>query len=288
MMSYLHSLRDILNLGYHKSNRTGIDTISYFGMQFRYNMEEGFPILTTKKINFDAVKGELLGFIQGFDSAAQFRDMGVNIWNANANENKDWLDNPNRLGEDDLGRIYGVQWREWRVPQFKRDGSFNRNGQRSWLDQLATAINQIRETPESRRIIVSAWNPAELDMMALPPCHMMFQLNVRGEYLDLQMYQRSCDFFLGVPFNISSYALLLHMIAQVTNLKAGEFIHTLGDAHIYENHLTQVVLQMGRDPFPLPKLWLNPRIREIDDFELDDIKIENYQHHPFIKAEMAI
>jgi len=195
------------------------------------------------------------------------------IWAANANADY-WK--PKAKFEGDLGRVYGVQWRKWKNPEGKE------------IDQLANAIKLIKENPTSRRIIVSAWNPGELNQMALPPCHAFFQFFVADGKLSLQMYQRSCDMFLGVPFNIASYSLLLHMMAQVTNLKAGEFVHTLGDAHIYHNHFEQVKEQLARKPFPLPKLWLNPEIRNIDDFKMEDIKLENYESHPPIKAPMAV
>ena len=283
MMQYLHAMRDILNSDVDRKNRTGIDTRAIFGMQFRYDMANGFPIITTKKVNFDMVKGELLWFISGSSDVGELQEImnsDFTIWNANA-ESDYWK--PRARFEGDLGRIYGVQWRYWKS--------------REWhIDQLANAIENIKKVKEdptlsvARRIIVTAWNPAEIekDEVALPPCHMFFQFNVRGEYLDLQMYQRSCDMFLGVPFNISSYSLLLHMIAQVTGLKPGEFVHTLGDAHIYHNHFKQVVYQLMRDPYPLPELHINSAIKDINKFTMEDIYLVNYQHHPFIKAEMAV
>jgi len=281
MMQYLHALRDILNSDIDRPNRTGVDTRAIFGMQFRYNMANGFPIITTKKINFDMIKGELLWFISGSSDVNDLKKImnsDFTIWDANA-ESDYWK--PKARFEGDLGRVYGVQWRHWK----------------SWpwtIDQLRECVENIQKVKEdptlsvARRLIVTAWNPGEIEDMALPPCHMFYQFNVRGEYLDVQMYQRSCDMFLGVPFNISSYSLLLHMMAQVTGLKPGEFIHTLGDAHIYHNHFEQVVTQVVRDPYPLPQLWLNPKINNIDSFTMDDIKLIDYKHHPFIKADMAV
>ncbi len=290
---YLAALKQIRDTGIVKENRTGIKTRALFGMQIRYNLEEGFPILTTKRIAFNVVKGELLGFIRGYSSAAQFREVGVNIWDANANENMQWLRNPNREGDDDLGRIYGVQWRDWQscVEDRNLDWGHLCIGH---VDQLAEVIQNVKTVMENpsdssaRRLIVTAWNPEEIDQMALPPCHMFFQLNVRGEYLDLQMYQRSCDFFLGVAFNITSYSLLLSMIASVCGLKPGEFVHTMADAHIYENHLDAVEIQLSREGYVLPKLLVNPDVRSIDDFELEDIGLLGYEHHPSIAAPMAV
>ncbi len=281
MKQYLDAMEKILESGVDRPNRTGIDTRGLFGMQFRYDMADGFPIITTKKINFDMVKGELLWFITGSSNVNKLKEiMGTDstIWDANA-EAEYWKSKASFRG--DLGRVYGVQWREWRGVHYS-------------VDQLGECIENIKAVKENptlsvaRRLIVTAWNPAELQLMALPPCHMFFQFNVRGEYLDLQMYQRSCDMFLGVPFNISSYSLLLHMVAQVTGLRAGEFIHTLGDAHIYHNHFPQVNLQDERQTYELPELKLNPAINSIDDFRMEDIQLENYQYHPHIKATMAV
>jgi len=278
MKSYIKAVKDIANLGVDRSNRTGVDTRAIFGMQFRYDMLDGFPIITTKKINFDMVKGELLWFISGSSDVNDLKrimNSDFTIWNANA-ESDYWK--PKAKFKGDLGRVYGVQWRHWD----------------KHIDQLSDCIENIKKVKEdptlsvARRLIVTAWNPGDLDKMALPPCHMFFQFNVNGGYLDLQMYQRSCDFFLGVPFNISSYALLLHMAAQVTGLKAGDFIHTLGDAHIYHNHWEQVSTQIKREPYPLPTLKLNPEVDDIGGFKMGDIELVDYQYHPFIKAEMAV
>ncbi len=281
MKQYLDALRYILENGVDRQSRTGIKTRALFGMQMRYNMEDGFPAVTTKKLPWKSVASELLWFIEGSYDERRLaeilhgtRDLSkTTIWTANAQADY-WK--PKAKFEGDLGRIYGVQWRRWKSPDGKES------------DQLAEAIRLIKENPTSRRIIVNAWNPGELQEMALPPCHSFFQFFVANNKLSLLMYQRSCDMFLGVPFNIASYSLLLNMVAQVTGLKPAEFIHVLADAHIYHNHFEQVKEQLTRKPFPLPKLWLNPEIKNIDNFKMDDIKLENYQYHPPIKAEMAV
>ncbi|MBI2653007.1 thymidylate synthase [Candidatus Woesearchaeota archaeon] len=281
MRQYLDALKYILENGIDRQNRTGITTRAVFGMQLRFNMEDGFPVVTTKKLPWKSVLSELLWFIEGSDDERRLAEIlhgtrdkeKTTIWAANA-EADYWM--PKAKFPGDLGRIYGVQWRKWKAPDGKE------------IDQLAEAIKLIKTNPTSRRIIVTAWNPGELEQMALPPCHAFFQFFVANGKLSLQMYQRSCDMFLGVPFNIASYSLLLHMAAQVTNLKPWEFIHTLADAHIYHNHFEQVKEQLSRKPFPLPKLWLNPEIKSIDDFTMNEIKLENYEHHPIIKAEMAV
>ena len=281
MKQYLDALKFVLENGIDRKDRTGIGTRAVFGMQLRFNLEDGFPAMTTKKLAWNSVASELLWFIEGSNDERRLaeilhgtRDVSKKtIWTANAEANY-WK--PKAKFEGDLGRVYGVQWRKWKSPDGKE------------TDQLANAVKMIKENPTSRRIIVTAWNPGELNEMALPPCHAFFQFFVADGKLSLQMYQRSCDMFLGVPFNIASYSLLLHMIAQATNLEAGEFVHTLGDAHIYQNHFEQVKEQLSRNPYPLPKLWLNPEIKNIDDFKMEDIKLENYQFHPHIKAQMAV
>lgn len=260
--------------GVDKPNRTGIDARTTFGMQMRYNMADGFPALTTKKLAFKSVKAELLWFISGNSDVKELQKLGSHIWDANA-EADYWK--PRARFEGDLGRVYGVQWRSWKSPYSDKP-----------IDQLTEVIKKIKKDPYSRRLIVAAWNPGELDQMALPPCHMFFQFFVVKNKLSLQMYQRSCDMFLGVPFNIASYSLLLHMVAQATGLKPGEFVHTLGDAHIYKNHFNQIKEQLARKPFPLPKLWLNPKIKNIDNFKMNDIKLINYRHHKPIKAPLAV
>jgi len=273
MKEYLDALKHVLENGQDKKDRTGTGTKAVFGVQMRYNLEDGFPAVTTKKLAFKSIRAELLWFIKGSSDNNELVRMGSNIWNDNANADY-WK--PKAKFPGDLGRIYGVQWRKWKNYEGKE------------TDQLANAVNLIKEDPTSRRIIVNAWNPGEIDKMALPPCHALFQFFVNDDKLSLQMYQRSCDMFLGVPFNIASYSLLLHMVAQVTNLKPYEFVHTLGDAHIYHNHIDQVKEQLTRKPFSSPTLKLNPDIKNIDDFKLEDIELENYEHHPPIKAKMAV
>ena len=281
MKQYLDALKQVLENGTDKQDRTGTGTKAIFGMQMRFNMKEGFPAITTKKLAWKSVVSELLWFIEGTGDERRLAEIlhGTHdqdkktIWTANA-EASYWK--PKAHFPGDLGRVYGVQWRHWK------------NYEGMEIDQLAAAIKEIKEKPSSRRIIVNAWNPGELEQMALPPCHTFFQFFVVNNKLSLQMYQRSCDMFLGVPFNITSYSLLLHMISQVTNLEPYEFIHTLGDAHIYINHLEQVKEQLTRKPLPLPQLKLNPNIKNIEDFKMEDIELADYQYHPTIKAPMAI
>ena len=281
MKQYLDALRFVLENGADRKDRTGVGTRAIFGMQLRFNMEDGFPAITTKKLAWNSVVSELLWFIEGSNDERRLAEIlygtrdkeKKTIWTANAQADY-WK--PKAKFEGDLGRIYGVHWRRWKAPDGKE------------IDQLANAIKMIRENPTSRRIIVTAWNPSEIEQTALPPCHAFFQFFVANNKLSLQMYQRSCDMFLGVPFNIASYSLLLHMIAQVTDLKPGEFVHVLADAHVYHNHFEQVKEQLSRKPLPLPKLWLNPSVKNIDDFKMEDIRLEDYQFHPPIKAEMAV
>lgn len=263
MRQYLKTLDFVLNNGLKKEDRTGTGTISVFGYQTRYNLQEGFPLVTTKKIHFKSVVYELLWFIKGDTNIKYLNEHKVRIWNP-------WAD-PN--GE--LGRIYGYQWRSWTAE--------NRN-----IDQLSQVIEQIKSNPNSRRLIVSAWNVGDLDKMALPPCHILFQFYVADGKLSCQLYQRSADLFIGVPFNIASYALLTSMIAQVTGLEPGEFVHTLGDAHIYLNHIEQVKEQLNREPKKLPQLKLNKDIKNIFDFTYEDIELIGYDPHPHIKADVAI
>ena len=275
MRHYLDTLKHIMDHGHDREGRNGF-TRSLFGLQMRFNLEDGFPATTTKKLAFKAVKGELLWFIEGSSDDNRLKElMGSDktIWTANAQSDY-WRDKA--AFEGDLGRIYGVQWRYWRSPENKE------------IDQLRQIIDRIQTNPYDRRLIVSAWNPGEIEQMALPPCHVLYQFYVHDKKLSLHMYQRSCDMFLGVPFNIASYSLLLSMIAQVTNLEPYEFVHTLGDAHIYHDHFDQVHEQLSRTPLALPQLWLNPDITSIDDFTMDDIRLENYEHQGLIKAEMAV
>lgn len=265
MKEYLNLLHHILEHGVDRDDRTGTGTRSVFGYQMRFDLADGFPLITTKKVHLKSIIHELLWFIKGDTNVRYLQENGVRIWN-------EWA-NPET---GDLGHIYGYQWRSW--PRY--DGGF--------IDQLAEAVNTIRTNPESRRIIVSAWNVGDLDKMNLPPCHAFFQFYVAEGRLSLQLYQRSADTFLGVPFNIASYALLLMMVAQVTGLKPGEFVHTLGDAHIYHNHMDQVRLQLSREPRQLPKMVLNPDIKNLEDFRYEDFTLEGYDPHPHIKGEVAI
>ncbi|MDE5822356.1 MAG: thymidylate synthase [Paramuribaculum sp.] len=264
MKQYLDLLKTIEMHGTDKADRTGTGTRSIFGYQMRFNLEDGFPLLTTKKLHLKSIIHELLWFLKGDTNIAYLQENGVRIWNEWADEN------------GDLGHIYGYQWRSW------PDG----NG--GFIDQITEAINTIKTNPDSRRIIVSAWNVADISNMALPPCHAFFQFYVADGRLSLQLYQRSADCFLGVPFNIASYALLLMMVAQVTGLKAGDFVHTLGDAHIYTNHFDQVQQQLAREPRHLPKMVLNPEVKNIFDFKYSDFTLENYDPHPHIKGTVAV
>jgi thymidylate synthase len=273
MKQYLDALQHIMDHGVDRPNRTGIDTRAVFGLPLRFSMQDGFPALTTKKLAFNSMKAELLWFISGSSDVKELQKLGCHIWDANA-EADYWKLKAKFDG--DLGRIYGVQWRAWRAS----DGRV--------IDQLGDAIQKIKETPNDRRIIVSAWNPGELDEMALPPCHILFHFFVAGNKLSLLMYQRSCDMFLGVPFNIASYSLLLHLVAQVTGREANECVLMLGDAHIYHNHFEQAREQLIRAPYSLPKIKLNPAIHNIDDFTMNDIELVDYRYHPAIQAPMAV
>jgi len=264
MQQYHDLLKHVLAHGNQKSDRTGTGTISVFGYQMRFNLEEGFPLLTTKKLYTRAIFHELLWFLKGDTNIKYLQDNKVSIWD-------EWADE-----EGNLGPVYGKQWRSWETSDGRK------------IDQIVNVVEQIKKNPDSRRLLVVAFNPSDVDKMALPPCHAFFQFYVANGKLSCQLYQRSADIFLGVPFNIASYALLVHMIAQVCNLKVGEFIHTLGDAHIYSNHLEQVKTQLQREFRPLPKLVLNPEVKDLFDFKFEDIQVVGYDPHPAIKGEVAV
>ena len=260
MRAYLDLLRQVRTHGVARGDRTGTGTLSLFGAQLRFPLAEGFPLVTTKKVHVKSVVHELLWFLRGESNVGYLREHGVSIWD-------EWAD-----ARGELGPVYGVQWRRW-------------GGE---IDQVRRVVDEIKRNPSSRRLLVSAWNVADLDRMALQPCHALFQFYVAEGRLSCQLYQRSADVFLGVPFNIASYALLTHMIAQVTGLGVGDFVHTFGDVHLYQNHLEQADTQLARTPLPLPRLVLDPSVRDIDDFRYQHIAVEDYQHHPAIKARVAV
>lgn len=264
MKQYLDLMHTILEEGHYKADRTGTGTYSIFGYQMRFDLQKGFPLLTTKKLHLRSIIYELLWFLRGDTNIQYLHDHNVTIWDEWADEN------------GNLGPVYGKQWRSWEAP----DGRV--------IDQITNLIEQIKRNPDSRRLIVSAWNPADVDQMALPPCHTMFQFYANDGQLSCQLYQRSADVFLGVPFNIASYALLTMMVAQVCGLQAKEFVHTFGDAHIYSNHVEQAKLQLSRDPRPLPQMRINPTVESIFDFQYEDFTLENYDPHPHIKADVAV
>jgi thymidylate synthase len=264
MKQYHELMQHILDNGTQKGDRTGTGTISVFGYQMRFDLSEGFPVVTTKKLHLRSIIHELLWFLKGETNIKYLKENGVSIWDEWADEN----------GE--LGPVYGSQWRNWPTPDGKH------------IDQISQIIDQIKNTPNSRRIMVSAWNVADVPNMALPPCHALFQFYVADGKLSCQLYQRSADVFLGVPFNIASYALLTMMVAQVCDLEPGDFIHTLGDAHLYSNHLEQTELQLSREHYPLPKMKINPDVKNIFDFKFEDFELVDYQYHPHIKAPVAV
>ncbi|MBH0158047.1 thymidylate synthase [Fictibacillus sp. 5RED26] len=264
MKQYLDFLQDILHNGTKKEDRTGTGTVSVFGRQMRFDLQKGFPLVTTKKLHLKSIIHELLWFLKGDTNIAYLKENGVRIWD-------EWADE-----DGNLGPVYGHQWRSWSAP----------NGET--IDQISNVIEDIKKNPDSRRLIVSAWNPSDIPNMALPPCHLLFQFYVADGKLSCQLYQRSADSFLGVPFNIASYALLTMMVAQVTGLKPGEFVHTVGDAHIYTNHLEQVELQLTREPKPLPKMKINPNVTSIFDFTYDDFELVDYEAHPHIKGVVSV
>ncbi len=264
MKQYLELLDHVLKNGTKKSDRTGTGTISVFGYQMRFNLEEGFPLMTTKKLHLKSILHELLWFISGDTNIRYLTDNGVKIWN-------EWADK-----DGNLGPVYGYQWRSWPTADGRK------------IDQLSNVINSIKTTPDSRRHVVNAWNVGEIEKMALPPCHILFQFYVADGKLSCQLYQRSCDIFIGVPFNIASYALLTLMVAQATSLKPGEFIHTLGDAHIYLNHIEQVKLQLTREPYKLPRMTINPEVTDITKFRYEDFALSDYVAHPHIKGDISV
>lgn len=264
MQQYLDLMQHILDNGAQKGDRTGTGTLSLFGYQMRFNLREGFPLLTTKKIHLNSIIYELLWFLRGDTNVKYLQDHGVRIWN-------EWADE-----KGDLGPVYGSQWRSWMAPDSRT------------IDQISQVVQQINTSPDSRRLIVSAWNVGEIEQMALPPCHLMFQFYVVNGSLSCQLYQRSADVFLGVPFNIASYALLTLMVAQVCNLHPDEFVHTFGDVHLYNNHIEQARLQLTRQPYPLPQMKINSAVDSIDDFQHQDFELINYQAHPHIKAQVAV
>ncbi|MES9958610.1 MAG: thymidylate synthase [Sedimenticola sp.] len=264
MRQYLDLMRHVRDNGIRKEDRTGTGTVSVFGYQMRFDLAEGFPVVTTKKLHLRSIIHELLWFLQGDTNIRYLKENGVSIWDEWADEN------------GDLGPVYGYQWRSWPAP----------NGES--IDQITQLVDQIRNNPDSRRLMVSAWNPADVEHMALPPCHCLFQFYVAEGRLSCQLYQRSADIFLGVPFNIASYALLTLMIAQVTGLEPGEFVHTFGDAHLYLNHLEQVETQLSREPLPLPTMKLNPDVKTVFDFRYEDFELVGYEAHPHIKAPVAV
>jgi len=264
MQQYLDLLQYILDHGTQKGDRTGTGTLSVFGYQMRFDLQAGFPLITTKKLHLKSIIHELIWFLRGETNIRYLQENGVRIWNEWADEN----------GE--LGPVYGAQWRSWHTP----DGRV--------IDQIRQVVEQIKTNPNSRRMIVSAWNVGEIDQMALPPCHLLFQFYVADGHLSCQLYQRSADVFLGVPFNIASYALLTMMVAQVCDLEPGDFVHTFGDTHLYLNHLDQARLQLTREPYPLPTMWINPAVKNIFDFTYEDLELRQYQAHPHIKAEVSV
>lgn len=264
MQQYLALMRHVREHGVKKQDRTGTGTVSVFGYQMRFDLSQGFPVVTTKKLHLKSIIHELLWFLKGETNIRYLKEQGVSIWD-------EWAD-----AKGELGPVYGYQWRSWPTP----DGQH--------IDQISQVLQQLKHSPDSRRMIVSAWNVADIDKMALPPCHAFFQFYVADGKLSCQLYQRSADIFLGVPFNIASYALLTLMIAQVTGLQPGDFVHTLGDAHLYLNHLEQADLQLSREPYALPQMRLNPNVTNLFDFRYEDFELVNYQHHPHIKAAVAV
>jgi len=297
MKQYLELCKKTMENGIRKTNRTGIDHIGYTGDMMKFDLSKGFPAVTTKKLAFKSVVAEMLGFLRGYDNAADFRALGCKVWDMNANENQQWLNNENRKGEDDLGRIYGVQGRRYKkINVFKDTKVFPSGGvttvETQEIDQLRMVYDDLRQGIDNRREIVTHWNPGEMDMMALPPCHMFYQFGIHGDKLNLSMYQRSCDVPLGIPFNIAGYTWLLSVMARITGHVPGEFTHFMHDIHIYENQMDDMHIQIAREPFRLPRMHMNPNIKTLEDLETwttpDDFRLLNYQHHEHIKYAFAV
>ena len=289
MKQYLEICKRTLEQGVMKENRTGINHLGYHGDMMKFDLRNGFPAVTTKKLAFKSVVAEMLGFLRGYQNAAQFRQLGCNVWNANANENEAWLCNSYRQGEDDLGRIYGAQARNWLMPVWNDEAQVE---EVQYIDQLRKVVDDLSQRIDNRREIVTHWNPGELSRMALPPCHLLYQFGIQGEYLNLSMYQRSCDVPLGIPFNIAGYSWLLAVIAHITGLKPGVFTHFMHDIHIYENQIELMKEQITREPFRLPGLAINQNILTLNDLETwvtpDDFQLVEYKHHEHIVYPFAV
>lgn len=289
MKQYLDLCKKVLDTGIMKKNRTGINHLGIQGDMMKFDLSQGFPAVTTKELAFKTCVAEMLGFLRGYDNARKFRSLGCKVWDANANENEQWLKNGYRKGTDDLGRIYGVQARDWRIT---KGSGLNYSGAYDTSDQLRNVYEDLKVGKDNRREIITHWNPGETDQMALPPCHLLYQFGIEGDKLNLAMYQRSCDMPLGVPFNIAGYAWLLSVMAHITGLKVGTFTHFLFDIHIYENQIEGIKEQLSREPLNLPMLWINPEIQTLEDLEtwvtVGDFKLIAYQHHPAIKFPFAV
>lgn len=289
MKQYIDICKKVIEFGEIKSNRTGIDTIGYHGDMMKFDLQKGFPAVTTKKLAFKSVVAEMLGFLRGYQNASHFRELGCKVWDANANENEAWLCNDYRKGEDDLGRIYGVQARNWLMPIWNEDAKVE---EVQYIDQLKKVVHDLSRGVDNRREIVTHWNPGELGRMALPPCHLLYQFGIQGNYLNMCMYQRSCDLPLGIPFNIAGYAWLLSVIARITRLEPGVFTHFMHDIHIYENQFGLMEEQIKRKYYSLPELYINPMISTLEDLETwvtpDDFELRNYIHHDSIKYPFAL
>lgn len=292
MQQYLDVCRKAVEFGLRKKNRTDYDHIGYHGDMMKFDLADGFPAVTTKKLNIERPIGEMLGFLRGYTNAAEFRALGCTVWDANANENKAWLNNPHRIGIDDLGPIYGHPARKFGAKWISTGDNAYVGHWDGGVDQLHKVYTDLKAGIDDRREIVTHWNPSDLHKMALPPCHLLYQFGIQGEYLNLSMYQRSCDLPLGVPFNIAGYAWLLSVMAHITDHKVGVFTHFMHDIHIYENQMELMKIQLTRKPLELPTLWINPKIKTLEDLETwvtpTDFHLEGYDHHPFIKYPFAV